>query len=158
MPAREMFANFPPEYAGLATVGYRLWTASGGFGSRVTAGVTNVSAALYRASVTFPDGFVGIIVWDTAAGSGIEAPEAVDLTADLRTADAVLKRSTGSAFASAEGGTPVVSSLLGMIQQGQKAESVGSAWRVYAPDGTTLGNIELTASAGADPVTGVSVS
>ena len=68
--------SFGSVHVGLTTVGYQLINAFGTVvQSRTTAGVIEVGGGVYKAYITFPDGFEGIVYWDTAPGSSIVATE-----------------------------------------------------------------------------------
>jgi hypothetical protein len=68
--------NFGSRAAGLTTIGYTVYDHTGSLESaRTEAGVTELlisssSTGTFFASVEFPDGFSGTIVWDTGDGLG----------------------------------------------------------------------------------------
>lgn len=65
----------------LATVGYELYNPDGSAnGSRITTGVAErgTGSGVYGASVSFPDGFVGEIRWDTGGVTVLFAAEEVN--------------------------------------------------------------------------------
>lgn len=66
--SRVKSANFGSSRSGLATVAYSL----DGGSNWSTAGVSEVAAGtgIYRATVTFPDGFTGTLLWKTGEASG----------------------------------------------------------------------------------------
>ena len=72
--------NFGSAYAGLGTVGYRLYNASGGDAvARTTTGVVDLTNGSYGvANVAVPDAAVGI-QWDTGGGSPVYTVEDIDL-------------------------------------------------------------------------------
>jgi hypothetical protein len=59
--------DFGAGRSGLSTVGYKVYTQSSNtLGSRITTGVQEIGATgKYGAVVTFPDGFVGGVLWDS---------------------------------------------------------------------------------------------
>ena len=70
---------------GLGTVGYVLKNPDNtNNGSRVTAGIVEVidSASVgtgkYRASITFPDGFLGTLIWDTGQATPLYASKGIN--------------------------------------------------------------------------------
>lgn len=81
MPHRVSVANFGAASGGLATVGYKilhpdLTTQA----ARTTSGVSEVSSGsgIYTATVSYPNNFEGIILWDTGGGSPKYAAESIN--------------------------------------------------------------------------------
>jgi hypothetical protein len=136
MPAiRVKSVAFGASRAGLTTVGYTLTGLA-----RVATGVVEVvpGTGLYRATVTVPDGFVGLIVWDTG-----QAADLIRYAADeIATADFDLSR-TGLAFrpldavpdAQVTVGDCLVAALCGAV--GKKRLS-GNSYSVMSPGSGTL--------------------
>lgn len=60
--------------AGLTTVGYQLYDLSNSpVGARVSAGIDDIGGGQYSSVVECPDGFRGLIKWDTGGGSPVYA-------------------------------------------------------------------------------------
>lgn len=73
--------DFGAAYAGLGTVGYTLIAPDGTITqARTTAGVGAGPAAsgVYGARVAFPEGFTGLLYWDTTDGSAVSAGEEIN--------------------------------------------------------------------------------
>jgi hypothetical protein len=65
--------------ANLTTVGYLLYDVEGNpSGSRITAGVENLSGGQFAALVTIPDDFRGYIKWDSGEGSPVYASDPIN--------------------------------------------------------------------------------
>lgn len=68
--------KFGASHTGLTTVGYKLVGALGNVvQARTTSGVSEIGGGEYGAYITFPDGFEGIIYWDSFDGSSLIASE-----------------------------------------------------------------------------------
>ncbi len=72
-----------------------------------------------------------------------------------KVADHVKRRTQANVQASADGDAISKGSDYGAIQQMQKSNVTSNTLTIKNPDGTTLGTLTLTSSAGADPVTGI---
>lgn len=70
---------FGSSKAGLATVGYTLFDFDGNeVAARTEDGVQDLTGGQYGAVVTFPDGFVGRLTWDTGEDPPVYASEAIN--------------------------------------------------------------------------------
>ncbi len=129
-------AAFGVANGGLATAGYQLFNSDGSVnGSRITAGVLErgVASGVYGASVSFPDGFLGEIRWDTGGGSPLFAVEEInpspfekgliDLTQSVATSNSA--QTTGDCLNAAR------------AQGFGKWTISGTTLTLYAADGTT---------------------
>jgi hypothetical protein len=77
-------ANFGKSRTGLATVGYTLIGTPSGQ-ARTTTGVSEIpGTGIYSATVTFPDGFAGVIEWDTGDVNPRYAAETVNVNAAIQ--------------------------------------------------------------------------
>lgn len=96
-------------------------------------------------------GTTSLLVADSITAAAISAAAANKL------ADHSRRRTQANVEASTDGDTLALNSLYGFLQQAQKSSASGVTLTVKKTDGsTTLGTITLTATAGADPITGVS--
>ena len=86
--------------------------------------------------------------WLTAAG--------VSAAGAAKIADVTLRRTMAHVFASSDGDAVTKNSLYGSVQQMQKSSVSSTTMTILNTDGSTLGTLTVTASAGADPITGVS--
>jgi hypothetical protein len=73
--------NFGTSKAGVSTVGYKLYNATGvQSGSRITSDVGEVTSnsGIYSASVHLAEGFTGYVLWDTGESTPVFASEDID--------------------------------------------------------------------------------
>jgi hypothetical protein len=90
--SRYRTADFGRSKAGLATVGYTLQG-----GTRTAAGVAQVGTAtgIYGATITFPDGYTGYILWDSGETTPVYVAGAINPGSD-EYEDAKVSSASGS--------------------------------------------------------------
>lgn len=126
------------------------WVTATGFSTHTAADVWGVATRTITGGTVSTLTTLPAVTTDWLTAAGVSAAAANKL------ADHSRRRTQANVFASTDGDAVSKNSEYGHIQMAQKSSVSGTTMTVLNTDGTTLGTFTLTASASADPITGVS--